>query len=986
MKKHSLILMVLLFGVTTLFAQRTITGKVSGDKEEGLIGATVLAKGTTTGATADNDGNFSLELPEGATILTFSYTGYVTQEVEIGASNIVNIMLETSSGILDEVVVVAYGTQSTRFKVQSTAQVGTEKLQNRPAIGPQELLQGQAAGVQMVSNSGVLGSNATVRIRGAASINAGGDPLYVVDGVPLNDGSSAALSGGQGGATLNPLSDINPNDIESLTVLKDAGAAAIYGSRGSNGVILITTKKGKVGVNRVNADYYTGWSEPTFLLEMMNADEFRNFEKVYNNRTFPNTGFDWPGAVLQTGRINSYSLNFTGGNETTQYYLGGSFLQQSNYAIGNDLDRLNGRLNFQHRFSKRLRFGANIGVSRAVNNRIGQENNTAAPLTSAYLQLPTVVPRDSNGNYVNTGFIQNVLAREELGINDLITERNTSNAYLTFDIIEGLVLRTDFGIDNISSIQTERVPDILSPGGTASNDIRRDNKWLTTNTLNYEKEFGIHAISGLAGFSYETARFDQTIVSGSNFAADALRNTASAATPTTTNANRTEWALISQFARVNYRLNNRYILEGTVRRDGSSRFGADNRWSVFGGVSGGWLVSEEAFLKNVSFINLLKLTASYGTTGNERIGNFNSLGLFGSGIAFDYAGLPGVGPTQPANPDLRWEQTATLDVGISLAILNSRVAIDVNYFIKNTTDLLLDFQLADPNGFATLRQNAGEMQNRGVDLNIQTTNIRTQSGFEWTTNLNVGFLTNEVTSLPSGSLDAQGNRFVGGTNQRSIVGHSVNTFYLPRYVGINASNGDAEWLDAAGNIIKTPSNAARVIVGDAIPDFTGGFSNNFTYKGIDLGILFNFTYGNEVFLGDLNFTENPVGGFNKSKKVLNYWTESNREDAFVPAIASATKTVFAQNSTLQLLDGSFLRLRNVTLGYTLKGSQLSTKVFQSARVYVMGQNLWTLRADGWEGRGQDPEVGYLSSNIFQGQSFFTAPQAKTITVGINATF
>lgn len=985
MKKLSLVLALVLIGVITLLAQRTITGKVTDDADDPLVGASILAKGTSVGTVTDIDGTYTLNVPEGITTLVFSYTGFDPQEITIGASNVIDVSL-TAGVTIEGIVVVGYGEQSERFQVQSVAQVGTEKLQNRPLIGPQEFLQGQAAGVQMVSNSGVLGSNATVRIRGAASINAGGDPLYVVDGVPLNDGSSAALSTGQGGASLNPLSDINPNDIESISVLKDAAAAAIYGSRGSNGVVLITTKKGKAGVNRINADFYTGWSEPTFLLEMMNADEFRSFEKAYNNRTFPETGFDWPAAVQQTGRINSYNLNFTGGNDVTQYYLGGSFLKQSSYAIGNDLDRLNGRLNFKHTFSKKFRFGANVGLSRALNNRIGQENNTAAPLTSAYLQLPTVVPYDNNGNFVNTGFIQNVIAREKLGINDLVTNRVTSNAYLTFDILEGLSLKTDWGIDNITTTETTRVPDVNSTGGAGSNDIRKDQKWLTTNTINFDKVYGIHAINAVAGFGFETSLFEQTFVAGSNFAADALRNVASAATPTTTNANRTEWALLSQFLRANYRLKDRYIIEAAIRRDGSSRFGKDNRYGIFWAASGGWVLSQEPFLQSLPFINYLKLTASYGTTGNDRIGNFNSLGLFGSGVAFDYSGLPGLGPFQPANPNLKWEETSQLDIGLSVELFNKRVAVDVNYYIKNTTDLLLDFQLADPNGFSTIRQNAGEMKNTGVDLNIETTNIRSRSGFEWTTNLNIGFLKNEVTSLPSGSLDAQGRRFVGGTNQRAVEGYSVNTFYLPRYVGINPSTGDAEWLDVDGNVIKTPSNAARVIVGSAIPDFTGGFTNNFRYKGFDLGVFFNFTYGNEVFLGDLNFTENPISGFNKSKKMLNYWTENNRETAFAPAVTSSTKSVFAQNSTLQLLDGSFLRLRNVTLGYTLKANQVNAKFFQNARIYVMGQNLWTLRDKGWEGRGQDPEVGYASSNTFQGQSFFTAPQAKSITVGLNASF
>jgi len=628
MKQFSLFFLMVLFSAGSLLAQRTITGKVVDDSNLGLIGASVLAKGTSTGTVTDIDGTYSLEVPEGTTALIFSYTGFETMEVALGTSNVVDVVM--ASGItLEDIVVVGYGEQSTRFQVQSVSQVTTEKLANRPLIGPQELLQGQAAGVQMVSNGGILGANATVRIRGASSINAGGDPLYVVDGVPLNDGS---YSGGQGGASLNPIQDINPNDIESISVLKDAAAAAIYGSRGSNGVILITTKKGKAGVNRVNAEFYTGWSEPTYTLDMMNADEFRTFEKEYNNRNFPTTGFDWPGAILQTGRINSYAVNFSGGTDKTQYYLGGSYLDQSSYAIGNELERLNGRLNFKHTFSDRFRFGANVGISRANNNRIGGENNTFAPLTSAYLQLPTVPAYDDNGNFTQTGFIRNVIAIEALSVNDLITDRVTTNAYLQFDLADGLTLKTDWGIDNIMTTETSRYPDIVSPGGTGSNVIRRDNKWLTTNTINFDKQFGEHAINAVAGFSLESAQFDATSVAGSNFAADALRNVASAATPTTTSATRSVWALSSQFIRANYRLKDKYILEGAVRRDGSSRFGANNRYGIFWAASGGWVLSEEAFLQNVSFLDNLKLTASYGTTGNDRIGNFASLGLYGSGI------------------------------------------------------------------------------------------------------------------------------------------------------------------------------------------------------------------------------------------------------------------------------------------------------------------------------------------------------------------
>lgn len=996
MKKRSLILTLLLFGVITLFAQRTITGNVSSaDDGAPLVGANLLVKGTSTGAAADVDGNFSLTLPEGATTLVVSYTGFITQEIVLGIENNINIILQAGAA-LDEVVVVGYGTQSNRNRVQTVSMIGNENILNRPVVGPQELLQGQAAGVQVVGNSGILGSNATVRIRGAASINAGGDPLYVVDGVPLNDGASGTYSNGLGGAALNPLSDLNPNDIESLSVLKDAAAAAIYGSRGSNGVILITTKKGKVGVNRVNAEFYTGFSEPTFLLDMMNAEEFRGFQRAYNNITnLPNTGFDWQDAVLQTGRINSYTVNFSGGTQETQYYLSGSFLDQSNYAIGNELDRINGRLNFKHAFSTKLRFGANVGISRAVNDRISSENSTFAPLTSAYLQSPVVVPRDSTGKYLNTGFIANVLAIEDLSIRELITDRVTANAYLTFDILEGLSINTDFGIDNLNNQETTRDPDIVSPGGSGANEIAEDNKWVTTTSLNYDKIFGVNAINATAIFAYETALFDETVVTGSNFAADALRNVQSAATPTSTISRRSEWALSSQILRVNYRLLDRYIVEGTVRRDGSSRFGADNRFGIFGAVSGGWILSDEAFIKSLNFFNNLKLTASYGVTGNDRIGNFTSPGLFGSGVASDYSGLAGLRPIQASNPNLKWEETAQLDIGLSFSILKSRLNIDVNYYIKETSDLLLDVPQPDVNGIAIITTNAGTMENRGIDLNIESINLRTSGGFEWSTNLNIGFVTNEIISLPGASRDAQGRRFVGGANQRAVEGETVTSFYLPVYSGINPTNGNAEWLDLNGEVAKLPNGnvatspipANRVIVGSAIPDFVGGFTNNFKYKGLDLGVFFNFSYGNEVFLGDLNFTENPsTPGFNKSRKLLNYWTESNKENAFAPAATSPTKNTFAQNSTLQLLDGSFLRLRNITLGYNLPVNKLGVNFLKSLRVYAMGQNLWTLRAEGWEGRGQDPEVGYVASNTFQGQSFFTAPQARSITFGVNVGF
>ncbi len=984
MKKLSLVFALLLLGSAALWAQKTITGKVTDDNGEALIGASILVKGTVKGTITDIEGGFTLAIPEGSNVLQISYTGFKAQEVTLGNETTLSIVMQTDAIGLDETVVVAYGTQSNRFRVQSIGTVSAENIKNVPLLGPQQLLQGQVAGVQMTNMSGVLGSAAAIRVRGPSSINAGGNPLFVIDGVPLNDRDYSAAQGA--GAGLNPLNDINPNDIASMTVLKDAGATAIYGSRGANGVILITTKKGKAGTNTVNFDYFTGTSEPTFVLDMMNADEYRAYRKAYANVTVPGEGgFDWPTAVRQTGRINNYTLNLSGGNDKTQYYLSGSFLNQSNYAIGNDLDRMNGRLNFSHTFSDKFRFGANIGISRIVNDRIGSDNNTFAPLTSAFLQLPTVKPFDATGNYVNTGFITNVLALEALGTNQLVTNRTYANTYFKLDVLPGLFVQSDWGIDLVDIQETTRQANVNTPGGLASNRLSDDNKWLTTNTLNLDRQFGDLALGAVAGFSFETALYDFTFVEGRNFSSDALRNVSSAATPTSTQNNRSQWALNSQFVRTNFRYKDRYIVEGSIRRDGSSRFGSENRYGTFWAVSGGWVVSEEQFMKGLGFLNQLKLTASYGLNGNDRIGDFPSLGLFGSGVASDYSGGAGLRPTQIANPDLKWETTNQLDLGISIAILNNRVSLDVNYYQKKTTDLLLDIPLPLLNGFASITRNAGEMENRGVDINLNTVNVKTKK-FEWKTNFNIGFLQNEVLSLPEATKDLDGRQFVGGTLQRAIVGHSINTFFMVPYKGINPDNGNAEWIARDGSTINTVSPNERQIVGDAIPDFTGGFSNTFNYNGFDLNVFFNFTYGSSIYLGDLTFTENPIGGFNYARRVADYWTESNRDAAF-PAATSATRNVFSQASTLHLLDGSFIRLRNISLGYTLKGSQLKTKAFQNVRLYVMGQNLWTLRAKGWEGRGQDPEIADAgNANLRQGQSFFTPPQAKMITGGLNITF
>lgn len=992
-RAYLLTILVGLFLSVGAYAQnRTVSGKVSsGNDGSALPGVSVVVKGSTQGVTTDVDGVYKISVAANST-LTFSYVGFSPQEIAVGNRTIIDVQLAEDSQVLDELVIVGYGSQEKRTTLQAVSKIKSEEFETQSAITTQDLLQGRAAGVQMTSTSGVVGSRANIRIRGVASITGGGEPLYVVDGVPLNDG---VYSNGFGAVSLNPLQDLNPNDIENISVLKDASAVAIYGSRGANGVIIITTKKGgTTPKTQVNFDYYTGTMEPTNYFDMMNADEYRTFRSAYRSAQgfssgtspsdFAQTGYDWPAGVLQTGSQDSYALSVRGGDDKTNFYVNGSYLNTDAFTIGNTLDRLNGRLNLSHKINNKARVGVNYSMSFVDNDRINSDNSTFAPLTSAYLQVPTVVPFDDNGAYVNTGFIANVLAIEDLSTRELLTRRNTGNVYAEYDIIPGLTARTDFGMDAIQTEETIRDPEIVSPGGSGYKRIIQDNKWLNTTTLNYEKYIGgvggDHFVGLLLGNSFETSDFNTITVAGSGFVSDALPNVASASTPTTTSATGSQWALLSQFSRLNYRFRDKYLLEGSIRRDGSSRFGANKRYGIFWAASAGWVLSDESFMKDIPFINLLKLKASLGTAGNDRIGNFASLGLYGAGN--DYNGLAGLLPSQPANLNLSWEETRQFDVGFTAALFKNRLNVDFDYYVKTTTSLLLGVPIPFTTGFTSFDQNIGSLENRGIDLLISGDVVRSNK-FTWNSSFNMGYLQNTITDLPEDNQDPDGNNFISGTaSQRAVQGRSLNEFYLIRYNGVNPQTGDAEWLTADGEITTSPTANDRVYVGSAIPNFTGGWTNTFSYGGFSLSALFNFVSGSMLMRDDRRFTENGGGGFNFSRDILDYW-QAPGDDAFFPALGSPTARTFAQRSTLQLEDGSFIRLRTATLAYNFPKALLEkTKFLSKARIYVQGQNLLTFARTELE-----PEAnGAGNSNLDFGETFFTPPQARVLTAGVNLSF
>lgn len=985
-----LMLGMLLLSMQLLAQNRTITGRVTDANGAPIPNASVQVKGTTVGTITGSDGTFSLAVPATARALVVSAVGQTAQELPITSQSSFDVQLQAGAQQnLQEVVVVGYGTQQQRNRIQAASVIKAEDFRNMPIVSPTQALQGQAAGVNMVNSSGLLGAASNVQVRGASSLLGGTQPLYVIDGVPLNDD---VLSGGQGGGSgLNPLIDLNPNDIESMTVLKDAAAVAIYGSRGTNGVILIRTRRGNNQRTRLTLDVFHGTTRPTEVLDMMSGDQFRGFVNGYRTArglaalTFPTGDFDWTDAVTRTGSVGSYSLSAAGGSEKTRFYVNGSYYNEKGYTIGNDIHRLSGRVNLDHDLSNRIKVGVNFNLANTNSDRIGAENSTFAPLTAAALQLPFVQPYDTIGNFRNTGFIANVLAIEALNTNSFISTRTIGNAFVEATIIDNLKFRTDWGIDQQQVEQRYRSVNIVTPGGSASRSIDQNRKWLSTNTLNYEKSFNNHFIGGLAGYAFETTSLDDIGVGATGFASDRLPNVASGSTPTFTSATRTAYALESLFGRFNYRFRERYLLEATVRRDGSSRFGTNNQYGTFWAVSGGWIISAEEFFRGVDFVNNLKLTASYGTSGNDRIGgNFPSLGLFGGGVIADYGGVAGLTPTQIPNPNLKWEETRQWDVGISASMFRARVNLNVNVYNKRTNNNLIGVPLPFTTGFPDANQNIGQIENKGVDIELQTVNVRTRD-FQWTTSLNMGFLDNTVLSLPTNK-DPEGRDHLAISGaQRAIVGHSRNTFYMIRYKGVNPETGNAEWLDRNGAVTLAPTANDRVVVGSAIPSLTGGFTNTFRWRGFDLLAFFNFSYGNKVLIDGLRFTENMgSGAFNKDVRLLDFWQKAG-DQTFAPALTSPTAPIFNQLSTSQLQNGSYARLKTLSFGYRVPAEVLNrAKFLTSARIYVMGQNLFIIQDKNF--RGPDAEVSANGGGLIQGQSFFALPQSKAFTVGINIGF
>lgn len=986
-----MMLMLVFFGLPGWAQERTVAGKVtSAEDGQPIPGVNVLVKGTSIGTASDINGAFKINVPAGSNTLSFSSIGFKTAEIDVTGRTTVDVMLQPDAQQLSEVVVVGYGTAIKQELTGNVAQVSGQDLQNIPVTTVESALQGRAAGVYINQGSGKLGQGMQIRIRGASSVSASNQPLYVVDGIIVN---SADL-GSANAEPINPIADINPNDIQSIDILKDAAAAAIYGSRASNGVVIITTKKGSIGKTKINLGYYAGTSTPTRKREFLNAQQYRELFTA----AAQNVGYDpaeefaaetatddwsnnydtkWSDEAFQRGSISQYELSASGGDNKTRFFISMNYNDQKGIIVGNEFSRASGRINLDHSISKKITIGTNISLVKSLNKRVSDDNAFSNPVQLN--ALPPLHPKidPTTGALNRRTLYYNALLDQAYGFNEATTYRTISNGFLNYQITPALTFRTEHGIDFLNlqeEIYLGKETEDGAPTGYGYNSQFTSTNYTTNNTLTFNKVLNeIHKIELLGGFSYQNSNATGASVTGRGFPNDSFKKIASAARITAGSSTGSPYKFASYFFRGNYSLKGKYLFSASVRTDGSSRFGKDNTYGVFPAASAGWILSQESFMQSIPAISFLKLRASYGITGNAEIGNFASLGLFTTGF---YEDLSGQIPLSLASPDLKWEKTAQYDIGIDFGFVNDRITGEIDYYVKQTDDLLLDVPLPAVNGYTTITKNIGSLTNKGFEFVLNTQNL--VGVFKWSSNFNISKNINKITNM-NGAIIIGGSRFVGQIRENEPMA----VFYGPKYAGVDPANGDALYYVSAGSDEKTANyNLAQdQRIGNPNPKFIGGLDNKFSYKGFDLSVLTQFVYGNDIY-NVAGIFQSVNGDYfdNQTVDQLNYWKKpGDITNVPQPRLYEGNGI---DKSSRWVQDGSFVRIKTVTLGYNLPKSLLMRTALSSARVYMAASNLFTFTSY----TGYDPEVNtsyFGRSNVTLGHDFYTPPLAKTITFGVN---
>jgi len=985
-----------------------VQGKVFdvSDKEP-LPGVNIIIKGTSTGTVTDLNGEYSINVPNQESILVFSSIGYENEEVPVGSRTRINVEMLPDIQSLNEVVVVGYGTVTKSDLTGSVASVKAEELTAYPAVGAVQALQGRAAGVQVTANNGAPGSSFKVRVRGGTSINASSDPIYVVDGFV--------------GAALPP-----PEDIASIEVLKDASATAIYGSRGANGVIMVTTKRGSAG--EVKIDFNASYSAQNEInrLDLLNKEQFTSYIQDTNpDFTALDGNTDWQDEIFQTGNIQNYQLGISGGTDNVNYYLSGTYFDQDGIILNSGFNRYSITSNIELKASEKLKIGLNLFARRTqqdgarTQEASGGANNSGV-VAAAFKFGPDQPIRDQDGNYTIARLSDahdNAVAVANEFIDESVTDRFQGNVFAEYEIFDDLSFRTTLGTSANNGRTGTYTPTTLQGGvgvgGDGSMRGFKNSLLLNENYLTYAKDFGGQSLSIMGGYSYQVSRNENWSGRGQSFPTDAglYWNLGASSVFQRPGSGFSEWELASWYGRVNYGINDKYLFTLNARYDGTSVFSNDNKWAFFPSGAVAWNMSDELFMQDIEAISFWKWRASYGITGNRAINPYQTLAsLRASEILAIENGAPvnAITIDNVANNNLTWETTAQFDIGVDIGLFNDRLDISMDYYSMLTSNLLFRVPLPEYSGYGSQLKNIGKVENKGFELAFNSRNL--VGDFTWDMGLNLSANRNKIVELPEGNeiLYRSGPGHLVGLGDTQILreGEPVGVFYGFVYDGVYQEGDDflegggfeqeagGEKFrdidgikDENGDLTGTPdgqlNNDDRAVIGDPNPDFIWGFNNDFRWKGFDLNMFFQASQGNDIFSYTLMELDLLAGRNNATTAALDRWTPTNTNTDVPKANGGRSRRA----SSRWVQDGSFIRLKNLALGYNLPQPVLDRIKVRKLRVYVSAQNLLTFT----EYTGYDPEVNYSSSgatnsNRNLGLDYASYPNARAYTFGVNLGF
>ncbi len=1033
--KSFLILLGCVLTTAAVSAQNTVKGTVLDSEGQVLPGVNVLEKGTSNGVVTDFDGNYKIDVSIGKKLI-FSYIGFVSQEIRVDDSSNINVTLAENIGTLDKVVVLGYATKSRTNITQSVSNIASEDIANIPQVSVDQLIQGRASGVTVTNNTGQPGGSVSIKIRGVGSINASAEPLYIIDGVPFSgDARNISASGQSFLNSASPLAALNPNDIESINILKDASATAIYGSRGANGVVIITTKKGKAGKGTISYNGYTSIQRPINKLPVLNLREYAAFQNelrnVFNQDAIEEfarpellgEGTDWQSQIFQDAFLMNHQLSFSGGNENSKYYLSTGYTEQEGTVIGSQFDRISIKANLDSKINNYLKVGMSLTASRTDENIINNGNSRGI-VALALRNNPAIAVFNPDGSFAGPTTaeeialaITNPIAQIESVDNDLIRNRLFGNLYGEFKIANGLKYRTEFG-GSFEFLRNTIFQRAFSFGLIEVRDInlterREENQfWQLKNIISYDKSFGDHSLTMLAGHESQENSWNGLQAFGNGFVDDLV--------PTFNNSNsdndiNTQYkgstALESFFGQLFYSYDDRYSLTASLRADGSSNFTRDNRWGYFPSISAAWRISNESFMSNFKAIKNIKLFGGYGEVGNQAIPPFS----FGSrlrpsatdlGNAFAIANFP--------NPDLKWETSKATNLGLEFSLFDESFTTTIEVYRKINSDFLFQLGLTDfvigginqPGSVAPPWVNLGEMENKGIDVTL-TYDKQFSDNFSWNSSFTLSHYKNEVLELVDG-LKINGQADLDDTVEvltLTEVGEAIGVFFGYQVEGLfrtidDLNNapiqfgqpvgdasvpgrtwlGDIKYRDVNGDGIVDGNDRTRI--GSPHPDFTFGWQNNFSYKNFNLGIFLQGSYGNEVFNAiNRSLTGSNLTFRNQLTSVVDYYTIDNPDATHPRYTQNATTNIFISDRYIE--DGSYLRIQNVKLGYSLPSKLLGDIGFSKVGIYGSIQNLYTFT----NYSGYDPEIGSFNQNqLLQGVDNGRYPSPRTFTVGVDLEF